>query len=240
MAGSQAVIAHEEAGQAVLVASSPPAMHVSQVLVVYCQKVAEATGSALFVIDRAVHAVALAQAFHANDLGLLCRLDDHEPAGLGSFEATEVDTLDDGTQVESGSWQECRNDAPRHCVMVAPAADKTLVYWGTPQVEEAREASAWPRVYRERNEMQARSCTGMIDPGGLEINHGRNTIRGPDRHQQRQQAPLAQSLETAHQRVAKQAEAVTAHQDQVAESEATGHGTRLEQRQRPLVTWEQE
>jgi hypothetical protein len=43
--------------------------------------------------------VALARAFHDHDLGLLCMLDDNEHAGLGSFEATEVDTLDDGTKV---------------------------------------------------------------------------------------------------------------------------------------------
>src|SRR5436309_12097966 len=37
MAGSQAVIAHDEAGQAVVVAYSPPDIHVSQVIVAYCQ-----------------------------------------------------------------------------------------------------------------------------------------------------------------------------------------------------------
>src|SRR2546427_7325858 len=39
---------------------------------------AEATGSALFVIDRAVNSVALARAFDDQDLGLLCMLDDNE------------------------------------------------------------------------------------------------------------------------------------------------------------------
>jgi hypothetical protein len=63
MAGSQAVIAHDETGQAVFVASYPPDMHLSQVIVAYCQHVALATDRALFVIDRAVNAVALAAAF---------------------------------------------------------------------------------------------------------------------------------------------------------------------------------
>jgi hypothetical protein len=58
MAGSQAVIAHEETGQAVFVASYPPDLHLSQVIVAYGQKVAEASGSVVFVIDRAVNAVA--------------------------------------------------------------------------------------------------------------------------------------------------------------------------------------
>ena len=88
MAGSQAVIAHDEAGQALFVEYHPPDMHLSQVIVAYCQKVALATGSALFVIDRAVNSVAMARAFDDQGLGLLCMLDDNEQHGLASFEAT--------------------------------------------------------------------------------------------------------------------------------------------------------
>jgi hypothetical protein len=61
--------------------------------------VALATGSALLVIDRAVNSVALAEAFDAQGLGLLCMLDDNEQAGLESFAATSVATLEDGTRV---------------------------------------------------------------------------------------------------------------------------------------------
>ena len=71
----------------------------SQVIVAYCQQVAAATGSALCVIDRAGNAVALAQAFADQDLGVLCMLDDNEHTGLGSFEPTLVDTLAEGTRV---------------------------------------------------------------------------------------------------------------------------------------------
>ena len=99
MAGSQAVIAHDEAGQALFVAYDPPDIPLSQVIVAYCQQVAEATGSALFVIDRAVNSLALACAFDAQALGLLCMLDDNEHRGLESFEATQIDTLADGTRV---------------------------------------------------------------------------------------------------------------------------------------------
>jgi hypothetical protein len=99
MAGSQGVIAHDDTGQAVFVAYYPPDIHLSQVIVASCQHVAEASGSALFVIDRAVNAVALANAFDAQDLGLLCMLDDNEHTGLGSCESTLVETLDDGTRV---------------------------------------------------------------------------------------------------------------------------------------------
>ncbi len=168
MAGSQAVIAHDETGQAVFVASYPPDMHLSQVIVAYCQQVALATDSALFVIDRAVNAVALAAAFDERGLGLLCMLDDNEHEGLESFDATEVDTLADGTRVYSGPWKASRQADPRHFVIVEPPADKTLVYWGTPQVQAVLEAREWPRVYRERNEIQELSFKGMINHGGLE------------------------------------------------------------------------
>jgi hypothetical protein len=240
MAGSQAVIAHDEAGQAVFVAYHPPDIHVSRVILAYCQQVALATGRTLFVIDRAVNAIALACAFDAQGLGLLCMLDDNEHAGLESFEATAVDTLEDGTKVYSGPWKERRPDDPRHFVIVAPTEGKTLVYWGTPQVQEALETTEWPRVYRERNEIQELSFKRMNDHGALKTNYGRKTILGPDRHQQRKREKLEQSLETAHQRVDKQSAALKAQQDKVAESESKGHGTRLDQRKRALVVVEKE
>jgi hypothetical protein len=167
MAGSHAVIAHNEAGQALFVAYYPPDIHLSQVIVEYCQKVALATESVLFVIDRAVNAVALTCAFDARGWGLLCMLDDKEYEGLDSFEATEVGTLADGTKVYSGTWQVPRLDDPRHFVIVAPAAGKTLVYWGTPQVKAAVAALEWPRLYRERNEIQENGFKRMIDHGAL-------------------------------------------------------------------------
>jgi len=240
MAGSQAVIAHDDTGQAVCVAYYPPDIHLSKVIVAYCQQVAAATGRGLCVIDRAVNAVALAQAFAEKELGLLCMLDDNEHAGLESFEATVVDTLQDGTRVYSGPWKAYRPDDPRHFVIVDPPEAKLLVYWGTPQLQEALEAREWPRVSRERNAIQELSFKGMIDHGGLDINYGRKTILGPDRHHQRKQAHLEQALEIAQERVDKKAEAVTAQQAKVAESETKGHGRRLEQRQGKLLTFEHE
>jgi hypothetical protein len=235
MAGSQAVMAHDDAGQAVFVAYYPPDIHLSQIIVAYCQRVALATGSSLFVIDRAVNSVAMAGAFADQGLGLLCMLDDNEHAGLESFEATEVDLLEDGTRVYRGPWREPRPDDPRHFVIVVPPKDKTLVYWGTPQVEDALETTEWPRVYRERNEIQEHSFKRMNDPGALKTNYGRKKVVGPDRHQQRKREKLDQSLEAAQQRVNKKAEALKAQQDKVAASEAKGHGTRLAQRQRALI-----
>ena len=239
MAGSPAVIAHDDAGQALFVAYYPPDIHVSQVIVAYCQRVALATGNSLFVIDRAVNSVALAEAFDEQGLGLLCMLDDNEQAGLESFEATYVETLEDGTRVYSGPWKEARTDDPRHFVIVQAAEGKTLVYWGTPKVQDALEAKEWPGVYRERNEIQEHRFKDMIDHGALNTNYGRKKILGADRHQQRKQAQLDQSLETAHKRVDKKAAALKAQQDKVAESASKGHGKRLEQRRRTVLTLEQ-
>ncbi len=83
-------------------------------------------------------------------------------------------------------------------------------------------------------------AAARIAHGGLDINHGRKTILGPDRHHQRKQAQLEASLETAHERVNTKEEAVTSQQAKVAEAEAKGHGRRLEQRQGTLMTVEQE
>jgi hypothetical protein len=124
-------------------------------------------------------------------------------------------------------------------VIVQAAEGKTLVYWGTPQVQDALEAQEWPGVYRERNEIQEHRFKDMIDHGALNINYGRKKMLGADRHQQRKQAHLDQSLETAHKRMDKKAAALKAQQDKVAESASKGHGTRLEQRRRTLLTLEQ-
>jgi hypothetical protein len=240
MAGSQAVIAHNEAGYAVFVAYHPPDIHLTRIIVAYCHKVVEATGSTVFVIDRAVNALAVAVAFTKQDWGLLCMLDDNEHQGLESFEATPEGTLDDGSQVYSGSWKASKDDDPRLFVIVVPKEGKPLVYWGTPQLKATVEVSKWPQLYRERTEIQENSFKRMIDHGALETNYGRKKIVGPDRHQQRKREDLEASVETAQQRVANKVEALHEHQAKVAESKAKGHGKRLEQRQQALLRVEQE
>jgi hypothetical protein len=235
MAGSQAVIAHNEAGYAVFVAYHPPDIHLSRLIVAYCHKVVEATGSTVFVIDRAVNSLAVAVAFTQQDWGLLCMLDDNEHHGLESFEATPAGTLDDGSQVYSGSWKASKDDDPRLFVIVVPKEGKLLVYWGTPQLKAMVEVSQWPQLYRERTEIQENSFKRMIDHGALETNYGRKKIVGPDRHQQRKREDLEASVETAQQRVANKVEGLQEHQAKVAESKAKGHGKRLAQRQQALL-----
>jgi hypothetical protein len=239
-AGSHAVIAHNEAGHALFVQYYPPDLPLSQVLVAYCQRVALATGTALFVIDRAVNSVAMACAFDAQGLGLLSMLDDNEHQGLESFAAMLVGTLEDGTKVYSGPWHVPRPDDPRYFVMVKPAEGKTLVYWGTPKVQAVLAATEWPRGYRARNEIQENAFKRMIDHGALNTNYGRKTIVGPDRHQQRAREKLDQALMAAQKRLDKKTEEIKTNQNQVVESEHKGHGKRLEQRQRALAVVEKE
>ena len=231
MAGSQAVIAHDEAGPALFVAYDPPAMPLSQVIVAYCQQVAEATGRALLVIDRAVHALAVACAFEAQALGLLCMRDDHEPRGLESFEATQVDTRADGTRVSRGPWKAPSLADPRPFVLVEPAEGKTLVSWATPQVAVVLEPTAWPRVSRARSEMQENSGKRMMDHGARNRHDGRKKRVGADRHQQRAREQLDQALASAQKRVDKQGEALKVQQAQLVESASKGQSTRLAQRQ---------
>lgn len=121
-------------------------MHLSQLIVAYCEQVAMAPGSALFVIDRAVNAKAIAQAFDEAGWGLLCMLDDHEHHGVESFQAPEVGPLDDGTRLYEGPWKVTREDDDRHFVIVEPKDSKTLVYWGSPQVKAELELEAWPAI----------------------------------------------------------------------------------------------
>jgi len=47
MAGSQAVIAHHESGQALFIEYDPPDIRLPRVIVYYCQQVASVTGITL-------------------------------------------------------------------------------------------------------------------------------------------------------------------------------------------------
>lgn len=240
MAGSQAVIAHEKSGQAVFVEYYAPDIHLSQFIVDYCQKVAKATGVTVFVIDRAANSVALARAFEEQGLGLICMLNDNEYQGQSSFEAIEVDKSEDGSIVYSGSWKEPRENDPRQFVLVQPLEGKSLVYWATPKVKESLEASQWPRVYRARNEIQELRFKGMIEHGALNINYGRKTITGLDRHHQRREEELERTLEAARVRMDKKSLVLAAQREKVMESESKGHSKRLLQRESRIAAMEQE
>jgi hypothetical protein len=234
MAGSQAVISHDGSGQARFAAYYPPDSHLSQIIVSYCQQVRQFTGSALFVIDRAVNSVALAVAFTECQLGLLCMLDDNEYHGLASFETTPIGTGDEGTALYQGTWKVARPHDPRRFVITVPTAGKVLVYWATEPFAAAVAMTQWPAVYRARNELQENRFKRMIEHGALNINYGRKKLLGPDRHQQRQQDALEQALQSNRDRQNKKVAGIEQQQHKVHESQTCGHGKRLEQRQRAL------
>lgn len=234
MAGSQAVITHDETGQARFAAYYPPDVHLSQFIVAYCQTVSVLTGSSLFVIDRAVNSVALAVAFAEHQLGLLSMLDDNEYQGLASFNGKRIETLDDGTEVYSGHWKVARPADPRQFVITVPVEGKPLVYWATEAFGLALAMNQWPSVYRARNTIQENRFKHMIEHGALNTNYGRKKLIGPDRHQQRQQDALNQALPSNRQKRDKKAELIEQQQRKVQESQTRGHAKRLAQRQRTL------
>jgi hypothetical protein len=125
--GSDAVSAHAATGRALLVADEPPARHLSQSLMASCPQVGAASGSPLLVIARAVHAGAMARAFAEQGGGGLGMRTDNAPQGLESFAATEVSPLEEGTRLDRGPWPVARAAAPRHWVVVEPAAGKLWV-----------------------------------------------------------------------------------------------------------------
>ncbi len=240
MAGSQAVIAHHEEGQALWVEYYPPDQPLSQVIVAYCQQVSGATGIELLVIDRAVNSVAMAGAFTRQGWGLLSMLDENEHKGLSSFDITVLGTDEEGSTVYKGTWKEPRAEDPRRFVLVESVESRLLVYWGTPQLEQSVEPIQWPRLYRQRNEIQENRFKRMIDHGALNTNYGRKKRTGPDRHQQRAQEKLTQALVRTQAKVEKKEDRVKRQQEKVTESTQKGHTTRLQQRQRTLAVEEEE
>ena len=239
MAGSQAVITHSEEGQALWAEYYPPDLPLSQVIVAYCGQVSTATGIKLFVIDRAVNSVAMACAFTCQGWGLLSMLDENEHKGLSSFDTTVLGSDEEGNTVYKGTWKEPREADPRCFVLVESVESQVWVYWGTPHLEESIEPIQWPRLYRQRSEIQENRFKRMIEHGALDTNYGRKKQVGPDRHQQRAQEKLTRALEGMQAKVDKKEDRVERQQEKVAESTQKGHTTRLQQRQRTLAVEEE-
>jgi len=238
MTGSQAVIAHNEEGQALWSEYYPPDLPLSGVIVEYCQQVSMATGIELFVIDRAVNSVAMAGAFTHEGWGLLSMLNENEHKGLSSFDTTRLGTDEEGSPVYRGTWKEPRPEDPR-CFVLVESIERILVYWGTPRLEKSVEPIQWPRLYRQRTEIQENRFKRMIDHGALNTNYGRKKQIGPDRHQQRAQEKLQKALVGAQVKVDKKEDRVQRQHAKVTESTRKGHTTRLHQRQRTLAVEEE-
>ena len=167
MAGSQAVITHSDAGQALFVEYHPPDIQLSQVVVDYCQKVAVATGSSVFVIDRAVNAVAMARAFDDQDLGLPVCSTTMSTMDWRALKRLRGDP-EDGTKVYSGPWKMPRADDPRHFVIVEPARGQDLGVLGTPKVKAAWSRPRGPKC--TGRETRYRKTAWLFFPGPTPAN----------------------------------------------------------------------
>ena len=233
MAGSQAVIAHNERGHALGLAYHAPDIRLPHVIVDYCAQVAEATGITLFVMDREVNSVQMACDFEHQGLGLLSMLDANEYEGLASFDARAIGTLEDGSEVYAGQWHLPRPGDPR-CFVIVVDRERVLVFWGTSVVKDTLDLLEWPRVYRARNETQEKSFKRMIEHGALNVNYGIKKIIGPDRHQMRARVAIEQALVVSYEKVEKKVREVKAQHEKVAESQEKGHTKRLAQRARRL------
>jgi hypothetical protein len=239
MAGSQAVVAHNENGHALLVDYYPPDIRLPRMILDYCQRIVTTTGIELFVIDREVNSVAMAQAFEQKGWGLLSMLDRNEYKGLSDWKTEYAGKLEDGSPVYTGKWRVAR-DKDQRIFVIVQVQDRLVVYWGTSKVKEMLDPVQWPAIYRDRVEIQENSFKRMIDHGALNVNYGIKKIVGPDRHQERAVQKLETQLEKRQEKVEKKEQVLQEQQEKVKESEEKGHGKRLLQRQRRLAEIEKE
>ncbi len=239
MAGSQAVVTHNQDGQAVFVAYQPPDIRMPRFILSYCQQLVAVTGVDVFVIDREVNSVALAREFHEAGLGLLSMLDRNQYNGLSSWQVTRIGECADGCVVYEGQWATPRPDDPRYFVLV-DTGERVIAYWGTLRVKEQMAPITWPEVYRQRTHLQEHRFQDMKAYGALDVNFGTKKIWGPDRHQERKREKLTGLKEKKAEQVEKKTTLMTQQEAKVAESQARGHTTRLAQRQRRLLELEQE
>jgi hypothetical protein len=239
MAGSQAIVTHNQKGQAVHIAYQPPDIRMPGFILASCQHLAATTGIDVFVIDREVNSLALAREFHEAGLGLLTLLDRNQYDGLASWDTTDIGTLEDGSPVYEGRWASPRSDDPRLFVLVE-TDERVLAYWGTPKVKERLELVQWPTAYRQRTHLQEQRFKEMKAYGALDVNFGTKKIWGPDRHQEREREALTEAKEKKAQRLTKKEALLRQQQDKVAESQTKGHTKRLEQRLGGLARREQE
>lgn len=238
MAGSQAVIAHNEKGHTLFVEYYPPDVRLASMILEYCEKIVSTTGIDMFVIDREINSKATASLFESREWGLLSMLDKNEYNDLSDWSTELEGTLEDGQNVYSGQWKEPRKDDPRNFVIVEQSG-KLLVYWGTSKVKETLKPLEWPGTYSGRAEIQENSFKRMIEHGALNINYGTKKVISPDRHQERAKTKAEDALKAAQKKIEKKKNLLRDQQEKVRKSEEKGHGKRLLQRQKRLAIMEE-
>lgn len=241
MAGTNAVVAHDEKGNSLFGELYSPDFHMNEFILDYCQQIVSHTGIKLFVIDREINSVDIATAFESKQWGLLSMLDNNQYKGLEDWELTLEGILIDGSPVHSGQWRDevKRKGDPRWFVIVE-FGEKLLPYWATTQFKESFPALKWPDIYTNRTEIQENSFKRMIDHAALNTNYGTKVILGIDRHQQRKIQALQAESDKIETRVNKQVIRVEQQQEKVEESQGKNHGKRLKQRQAHLEEIQQQ
>ncbi|MCP4137646.1 MAG: hypothetical protein GY754_42155 [bacterium] len=250
MAGSNAVIAHDENGYAMYFEYHHPDIRLNHIILGYCKTIQSRTGIEIFIIDREINSVDMAILFKKEGLGLLSMLDSNEYKELSDFNYEDIGKLEDGSKVYKGKWRKTEEpkksekskkptkqeqkklDDPRTFVIV-DNGKKLLVYWGTPKVEAAIDPIEWPKKYSQRNEIQELSFKRMTSHGALKTNYGIKKIKTLDRHQQRQLLPLKEKIEATKKKIVKKKEEIKEQCKKVEESKGKkGHFKRLSQRRR--------
>jgi hypothetical protein len=239
MAGSNAVVTHNENGNAVYFDYYPPDIRLPRVIIAYCENLFSMTGIMIFIIDREINSVEMAREFEGRGWGLLSMPDRNEHKDLSDWDTRLEGWPDDGSKVYSGQWKKVRQDDPRTFVIVVKD-DKLLPFWGTSEVCKRFSYLQWPDLYTRRTELQENSFKRMIEHGALNINFGTKKIMGQDRHQARAVKVIDDQLQGLEVKIEKKEIHVKEQEDKVRESEVKGHGKRLSQRQDRLVIMQDE
>jgi hypothetical protein len=239
MAGSNAVVSHNEKGEALFVEYYPPDFRLPNVIMDYCESVSELTGMSLFVIDREINSLDVASAFESRGWGLISMLDKNQYGDLSDWDAECIaSSLDDGSKIYSGPWKNPDGD-DRHFVIVEKK-DRLLPYWGTSHVKKMADPAQWPAIYSQRTEVQENNFKRMIEHGALNVNFGIKKVESEDRHQQRKMKKLETASVSIGKKINKKKDNIELQVKKVKESKDKGHGQRLLQREKSLEKMEGE
>lgn len=232
MPGSNAVVGHDENGEALFLEYYPPDVRLTETIVKYCEKVVELTGTKYFVIDREVNSEAIASEFEAREWGLLCMLNKNQYKDLSDWNVKHIGELEDGSKVYSGPWKDPGKDF--RIFVIVEKDDKLLPYWGTTHMEKIAKPIDWPKIYSRRTEIQENSFKRMKDHGALNVNFGTKKIETEDRHHQNKLKMLEDGSTSILKKIESKEEKIKEQERKVEESKKKGHGKRLEQRKRLL------
>lgn len=238
MAGSQAVVAHNENGNGIYVEYHPPDIRFPVMIVEYCEHIVSNSGIDIFVIDREINSQAIASQFEDRGWGLLSMLDSNQYNSLADWDYEFVGETKESGKVYYGQWRDAkrRTDDPRHFVILETKENRLLPYWGTSKIKETINPLEWPATYAERTEIQENSFKRMKSHGALEVNYGVKKILVEDRHQKRVKDKLEERREHIDDKVRNKEAAVISQMDKIKESEAKCHTTRLQQRENRLIS----